>query len=209
MKSKGQYEHIDALIGKLLVIDPDMSLREMQQHLEKNGLHIGDPFGFLAVRREKVRRKLIARVNRSTKILNAAEYNGRVNHALETLLKLTTAADTPPGVKARAAEAITNISHKRLMTFTLLGIHMSDIQQSGAQLGEKEFPVETFDPIMTALGNNMFRPQTATFKYLPETIDMPKINKPMPDANAKPTDEPKYATLIPVKDDRSFAVPPR
>lgn len=210
--SKAQYEYLDALIYKLLVLDPDMSLREIQKHLEENGQHVGD-FDFLGARRDKVMRRMISRVNRSTKILNATEYNGRVNHAIDVLLKLTTSNATPASVKARAAEALTNISHKRLMTFTLLGVFMSADQDQNKALGEKVFPEETFDVIMDAINNNHFRPRVSAFKYLPESnVIEGKINDKSADAKSQLlviAGERKFFTTVPLKNDRSFAVPAR
>ena len=205
------YERLDDLIRKLLIANPNITNTGMQEALEQNGVRVGDVKRFLKNRRLKVVRRMIADASRITKIYNAAEFNERTNHSLSVLMALTNKSTTPPAVLARAAEAIVNISHKRLMTFVVLDIHMSDLIKEGGQLGERLFPSETFDPIMAALQNNMFRPATNAFKYLPETIVPPKINNPLPDVNTttNPVAGRKFVTLIPVKDDRSFALPPK
>lgn len=198
------YEQLDRLIYELLVIDPQMSLREMQNHLAENKMPVGDAFVFLSNRRKKVMRRMIAEASRMTKIINAAEYNTRVNSSLKELSKILHSKETPAGVKARAAEAITNISHKRLMTFTLLNIYMPDMVE-GRENGEKQFPAETFDIIGKAFENNMFRQEAEPFKYLPDTpIDIKK-NKEIVDV--KPTEQRKFFTTIPIKGERAYTVP--
>lgn len=207
-QSDEYYEHLHNLIGKLLDLDWNMPLRTMQKHLEQNKTHVGD-LGFLNRERKKVQRRKIDEASRTTKIFNATEYNGRVNFAIEELFKIVNSQETPIGVKVRATEAITNISHKRLMTFTMLNIFMPDFVD-GRENGEKQFPTETFDVFGEAVKNNMFRQEAEPFKYLPDSIVDVKANKE--NADGKPTENKpatgaRFFTTIPIKGERAYTVP--
>lgn len=210
-KSQAQLEFLDAMIQQLLVVRPDMSLEEMSRHLEENGRHIGD-LHFLAKRRDKVLRRAVAKMNRATKMINAAEFNATINQTIEALWKIANSNTTSPGVKNSTLKNIAELSHRRLMTFTLLNIfNRSELNNSIAS-DEKEFPEETFDVIMEAINNNQLKPRTGAFQYLPDSQIDPSKNKtdeqPKPDI-IEPAERPKFFTTVPLKNDRSFVVPPR
>lgn len=204
--SKTHVENLDAMIHQLLVVKWNMSLREIQQHLEDNGIQIGDVH-FIARRRDKVIRRRVAQINRATKQLNAAEYNSTTNLVIESLWKIANSATTSPGVKSMTLKNIGDLSHRRLMTFTLLDVFLhADIK--GSLTAEKEVPDERLDTIVQAIKNNQLQPRVGAFKYLPDSQISPNDNiAPKPKPATEPTEHPAFVTGLPLKYDRSFSVP--
>ena len=198
-----------SFIAKILVARPNATLVEIQEQLVHNKfprLHL-DTISKLRNKAIAERRHLINQYLLKVRLGDQlASRNEVLAHAWNTVL--TTADEY---IKLAAARLILSEEHDWTKLLIMTGILDQGDSRGEDLAGEKQFPAETFDPIMLAIQNNMFRPATNAFKYLPETIVTPKINNPLPDVNttANPVAGRKFVTLIPVKDDRSFALPPR
>ncbi len=209
--AKSEMELYRSFVRKIIVAKPSASLAEIQKQLVGNNLpklHVDTI--------TKIKNKILAeRVHKMNRIFLSMRLGEQLDSRTEILNHAWGIMLNPEdnNQKMAAMRLILQEEHEWTKLLILVGILDQGDKRASALLGvkEKDFPEETFDPIMQALGNNMFRPQSVTFKYLPEVIEVPKTNNQTPDDKpaASSADEPRFVTLIPVKDDRSFAVPTR
>ncbi len=209
--AKELMEQYRAFVRKVIVAKPSASLMEIQKQLVNNNLpklHVDTI--------SKIRNKLITeRVHKMNRVFLSMRL-GEQKDVREEILAHAWGILLQPednNQKMAAMKLILQEEHEWTKLLILVGIlDQGDKRAEGLIGKEKEFPEETFDTIVDAIKNNQLHAKVGSFKYLPEnSITINPINEKQ---DAKPADNQsgdrgKFFTTIPLKHDRSFAIPPK